>query len=230
MAQEQADYLAKMNIDLKDEIGRFGDADRILWLDQAARQYSKARPLIITDTLVGDGTEQTFDTPTSWSKGFSVIDAVEYPINEVPTRFQELDAFVEVVRRGSVDKIITIAITLSNLAEIRIYYKAQHKIIATGSTPIDVDFDAICQLATSFHALALATFYADNSDASLDADTVDHEEEARRYQDLSDTMYSKYRQHFEADEGVTEPVIIHHDTDIRSSGDQEFLAHSSHRR
>ena len=214
-----------MNVTVRDTATRFTQAQKDNFITEAVRQYSKDRPRVRTDDLTGDGTAQTFAVPAAWVPRFSVMLKIEHPVDLVPQEVLDLQDNVEIVESvDGIEKINLIQLTLGAAELARIQYNTLHTVNAGSSSIPDVDFDAVCNLASGHFAMALAAFYAEANDATLGADVVDHQEKARVFGERGNQLYRDYKTHIEVgDQSAGE--IRHTDLDVTLRLGQDLIWH-----
>lgn len=222
-------FLAKIKRHVKDTALNFTDADKDEFTKEAVAQYSRDKPLLRDSLLTGDGTTKTFDVPSDWVDGFSTLFKVEHPIDKVPKNFIDVRDAVAVERQSNVPKILLLSLTLSNAETARILYKAPHTVTASSSTVLSNDEDAVANLAAAFLARALAAFFAESIDASIDADIVNHAAKATLFSSIADKLKKKYVEHIQQGE-VETGVLVLHEQDVNFSWGRNLLAPNHGRR
>lgn len=235
----KTDYINRVKILVKDPKPRFtvsGTGEVAQLVDAAARTYSKQRPLVRIHTVSGDGQKTYFDLPASWQIGFSTIVLAEHPVSSTPVSYIEgtdLDAELEVVKvSDTTERLHTKRVTLAasgTSQHLKLHYTAPHVIGSSTTTVPDNDFDALCFLAASYLASALAGFYADDIDPSLKADSVDFRSKAAEYRALAKEYLKRYQEHVGADEDGHPAALLYNEEDIRTSWDSELLFHRRRR-
>ena len=222
-----ANFRTKTLISVKDTADRLTAGERDDLIEEAVRQYSRDKPRVVTAVLTGDGSAQNFAVPTGWTFRFSTVVTLEHPVDNVPRDLVDLQDNIEVVERADgVESLDLLQITLPSAETARIQFKAQHVLTSTpnSSTIPDNDFDAVCNLASAHIASALAAFYAETRDDTLDADIVNHENKAVLFGEIARSSLAKYKNHIEEGDVATGAQSFH-DLDIRDSRGQDLMFH-----
>ena len=229
MAKTLAEFRTKLDALLQDKAGVLsqGDKDRFIQGDAVAI-YSKDRPQIKRADYSGDGTLYMFDVPSDWIEDFSRIESVEYPQGNDPADYLEDNdwVFYRTVE-SSVEKlkIRLLGIIPTAGQTMRVIYTTLHSIptSATGTIP-DADFDAVANLAASLCCRALATKYAQSSESTIGADSVDWADKGRLYTELADKLLTLYREHVGRGEDVKAAGKIQ-DMDTSYAWGADFMFH-----
>ncbi len=183
MAQTYVDLQLKVQGVLQDGAKDLTTEDQDGLIQEAVRRYSGARPRELVKDLAGNGThDYAVSSLTSWSEGFSVIRAVEFPVSatDVTPRYLEHDDWIEYVTpTARVLRMLRDAPAATQT--IRVTYTVLHQADGSGLTVPDGDFDAVANWAASLCCRALANRYAQQITASLSADSVDHQSKSDRY-------------------------------------------------
>ena len=224
MALTISDFLTKVKLTVKDDASRYTDAEKQEFIKQAVRAYSRDRPRERDALLAGDGSRQTFGPPLGWIQGWSQPVQIEHPINAVPPNYLDVQDNVLVIQRSDVEQIMLLRIAPASGEPARLYYTAQHTVDANTNTVVDVDFDAVCDLAAAVLCRALAVFYTESTDSSILADSVDHRDKARTFLTMAEHLKAQYIDHISAGD-VETPVLALHDVDMRMSWGRDLLWH-----
>lgn len=199
MAKLLADYRTKVDQALQDKAAVLTQAEKDAFIEQAVKEHSKIRPLKKVADIVGSG---VFDLalPVSWEKGFSKILSVEFPADErEPVYLEDEDWLIYEKTTGEVLRLIND--TPSAAQKVRLNFSARHTVdVATGTIP-DADFDAVADFATAFAATALASRYAQLSESTLGADSVDHKSKSQEYRSMAGFRFKLYKEHMGIKEG-----------------------------
>ncbi len=221
-------FLADLKRLVPDTASKFADADKNAFILDAVTQYSKDRPLIRDAILAGDGTLQAFNVPSDWSEQFSTIQQFEFPIDEVPPIFLDLQDNIRIVRRTNVLKILTMTFTILATETARIIYTTEHLVNGTTSTVYGIDENAIINLSASKLCEGLATFYSEELDDTIDADIVDHRDRGRKFSELAEKYETKYEEHISSGK-TRKGALVLHDQDTSLSWGRD-LVQPQHRR
>lgn len=218
-------FRTKLDQLIKDIPSQFTNTEKDAFITEAVRQYSRDKPRERVANLTGDGSKQTFSTPADWVDDFSVLESIEFPVDEVPRQFLDLQDDSETFKNASGVEVVSLTtVVLANSELARIRYRTTHVVDGSSSSIPDNDFDAVVNLAGHHFATAIALFLAEAKDSSLGADVVDHASRAAVFQSLADALLTKYETHIETGE-VQTAELQHHDNDIRYSFGQDMIWH-----
>lgn len=224
------DYQTRLDEVLQDLAARLASAAKDSAIHEAVREYSKHRPAVKVLDIPGDGA--TFDIPlgmapgpTDWSPGFSVVREVEYPAGERRPQRLEREQWAEYqAPSGWALRLFEVTPAVGTIA--RITYTALHTVSLTIGTVPDVDFDAVANLAGSHAAQALANSFAQQSDPTIRADGVDHENQSTAYAQRSRELRALYFRHMGiVDEKGAPAASVHADWDQTPAFGGDYLTH-----
>jgi len=162
-------------------------------------RFSEDFPQVIVLDITGDGT-QRYDVPADWVEEFSFINALEFPVDDIPQTFVDK-------RRYSVDKLPSgQKITLVNITppaseEFRITYNIPWSIATLENIPKHNNENFIL-LAASNLARLLSAAFSSHTDSRFEADTADHASQAENFKTIADDLLELYDNSIGADEGV----------------------------
>ncbi len=219
-----ADFETKVGQSVQDTAGKVDAAATIAFIQQAVRQYSKDRPRIRDAEFTGDAILQEFPVPAGWIKGFSTMQTLEFPVDEVPIRRRDLQDNLVIVQKGDVEKVQLIFTTLAVAEKARVTYTALHTVDAGTSTIQDTDFDAVSDLAAHYVCLALAGFYQEETDSALAVDVVAGASRADGFRAQAASLMKTYIEHMTESEVETGALFLH-DQDLRFVHGTELLMH-----
>ncbi|HJR01842.1 MAG TPA: hypothetical protein VKA83_09435 [Methylomirabilota bacterium] len=185
-----ADYRELLDAKLKDAASKLTPAEKDLSIRRAVEQYSLVKPRVRVQTITGNGVLVTHDLATDFEEGFSSVLQIEYPVGrQVP---EYLDAEQFTLYRDPLTgalKLRLLDITLPNTVTAYVSYTARHSLAEGSGTPADTvptpDRDPICHLAAAMGFEALAAYYTQETDPSLQADVSRGTERAAGYRELA---------------------------------------------
>lgn len=179
MPMQLAD-LQKLVIDLvRDDTDRFAAPGVDTALGRALTRYSADRPRpVVADLTVAAG-GHLVDLPEDWEDGFSGLTGVEHPVGEVPPRRLAADAF-GLYRLPSGIKILLID-ALAPGATVRVGYTLRHVLDSDTNTIADEHAEAVAKWAAALLCDQLAAFYANETDSTIQADSVRQQTKAQAY-------------------------------------------------
>lgn len=191
---------------MRDDAGKLTDLDRDSFIQEAVKIYSKHRPREVIKDIAGSG---AYDYSisihlVSWVKGFSQIKRIEYPADErEPIYVDEEDYMVYENETGQFIRFLKD--NPSSGEKMRITYTALHLLSETENTIPASDEDAVCNLAASLCSGALASYYAQTSDATIGADSVNYRTKSQEYGARAKMQKQIYLDHLGIKEGETTP-------------------------
>jgi len=208
-----------------------GEGEKVKAIQMALKRYSKDRPLVVVEDVDGDG---GFDYDVadlaSWSDGFSVIQTVEYPVDDdspEPNRLQD-DAWT-IYQTPDGIFLRFIENTPSAAEDFRLVYTALHGFTG-GEDSIDstvkaFDEEAVQALAAAVFCELLASYYAQTADSTISADSVDHSSRAREYAARARAYRGLYFEHLGIKPGEVAADSVTADTDLTPSWQGDKLTH-----
>lgn len=176
---------------VKDDSGRLTDDDDYLPAIAAAlERYSGHRPLRAIADLAGNGTAD-LALPDDWEAEFSRALLVEYPVGLVPEslvpsgewslyRTPEAECLRLIRAKPEIGETVRLTYTLPR-AEAS---------VAKG------DLDAVADLAASICSATLAALFAQTSDPTISADSVNHRSKSAEFSALAKRQRQLYLDHF----------------------------------
>lgn len=207
---------------------------------QAVTRYSRDRPLLVVTDVTGNGTPYypiigSGAVLSSWTDGLSRIKSVEYPAaavsaSHVPSYLVESDDW-EYYVTPTITYVRFKTATPAATETLRITYSARHTHTTVTDTIKAFDLDAVCDLATFFGCMALATKAAASSDPSINADSVSHRDSQLKFKQQADAWLSSYndRMGIKTGEGVQGASAVG-DWDGTFQTGLPFLTHWGRRR
>jgi hypothetical protein len=205
-----------------------GEAAKILAIGLAVKTYSKHKPRIVIEDEVGAG---VFDYAVSllaeWSDGFSMIQQVEYPVDDTDESAEVLDEDAWMLYRKPAGDYLRFLEDVPAATEtFRVTYTALHTCTDATGTVKAVDDEAVQALAAAFYCEMLATWFAQNQDSTIQADVVDHTSKARDFAARAKAFRKVYRDHLGLrDENMVAPATAVADLDLKYPGGGERLTH-----
>lgn len=174
---------------VKDVSGKLKDpGDYENAINEALKRYSKARPRLVPADVPGqDGPD--IDLPAGWVDGLSAIISIEYPIGNVPETVLERSEY-RFYQAPSGTFIRFTNIRPPATEEARILYNILHD---EASLPPG-DLEAVANLAASFCCRKLAALYANTSDPTIQADSVNYRSKSGEYTALANKLEAQYKE------------------------------------
>lgn len=204
MAKLLADYQGEVDALVQDKAGDLIAADRNKAIDHAVEQFSRARPRNVVADVTGNATND-YTPPTGWVEQFSVIRSIEFPKDNVPATLLE-DGDFEIYRTTAAEKIRLLKDKPATTETFRVTFTGLHSVTATVGTIGDGDFRAVCHLAAAIGCRILANRYAQMTEPTLGADSVDHKSKAFEYETRAKALHKVYREHIGAEQDMPAPA------------------------
>jgi hypothetical protein len=182
---------------INDEAGVLAAAVRKGHIGSALVEYQKRRPLIVVYELTGAAAyEYAVSLFSGWSDGLSYFARIEGPIvsgSNVPPRSLDADEY-SLVRTPSGLFLRFRCFAPASGQQYWVHYATAHTLTESASTVFAADETALAELGAAYCCDALAARYAQGTDGSIEADTVNHDGKAEIYKGLS----KMYRERFDA--------------------------------
>lgn len=161
----------------------------------AAKRYSTDRPQEMVEDVESDGSRY-LPLPADYEDGFSVILAMEFPIDDEPPYYLD-SRWVDLYRRPEdlVLRLDSRYVTVPDGEDVRVTYTGRRQFAASAedTTVLDRDFEAVCDLATSACCDAIAQKYARTHEPVLNADGVAFRDKADVWASRAKRFESRYR-------------------------------------
>lgn len=206
-----------------------GEAARIIAIGQAVKEYSKHRPRIVPEDETGNGGfDYAVSLLASWSDGFSMIQRVEYPVDDTSADADILDEDAwEIYHKPAGDYLRFLEDQPEATETFRVTYTALHTCTDAACTVKPIDEEAVQTLAAAYYCEILATWFAQNQDSSIQADSVDHTSKSRDFAARAKAFRKIYRDHLGLkDEDTVPAASAVGDLDIKYPGGGERLTHA----
>lgn len=215
MAFTQDNVRDSVNAQLQDDAGFVQKSVEFdVVIADALREMNRDVPEVVPKDITGDGT-QNLGLPTEFKKGFSDVESVEFPIDNIPplflTRYDSWLIYEDPTASPDMRLILpTTTPTSSDTVRVRI------KTPWTIPRLTDNMFEALVNLILVKLYRALASKMAQGMDPTIEADTVDRGSLGSNYLFLAERAQTNYKKLT----GLSEDVIAAHvvrDYDIRYS-------------
>ena len=176
-------------------------------VQDAVARYSRIRPRLQVWDIVGDGNTYQWSLPSDWRDGFSTILAVE--LGSVGEQFPSyIDPLKWRLYLEPDGWKLRMFVTPSNGETVRVVYTVPHVVDATTDTVYPEDFEAVCYLAASRTALALAGKYSGYYEPSFQADVINYRTKAADYRGQARVFERLFQLHFGMDEDSAAPAAL----------------------
>lgn len=187
-------YIEKITRRVRDSDSRLEPSDYERGLDASINALSVDLPR----RIVSDLTAEEFGylpMPTGWADGFSQVCSVELPVDLTPRSLLPKDDWeVRTTPKGS--RVSVRGMPAGGVA--RLIFTSKYQLtessdgIEVANTIPDHYQDGLIELAASYLLTDLANYYAADSDASMDADSVDRSSKSQRYASRANVLKSNY--------------------------------------
>lgn len=213
---------------LKDQEGiKPADVEAAL-LEAVQDVYSKINPDLhywnIEDADV-DGTIQSWEVPSTYEDGFSYIKSVEYPVGEDPPEYLEEEEY-DIYYNASDDKFKFRMFEDAPDSDetVLVIFTKRHTLTSSSNTIPDADFYAVCNIAAEKLCLILASLHAGDSDSTISADSVRHENVSTNFLKMAKEFRKKWQDYFGISDKESCPAaFVFHDEDLSSGIDKGDL-------
>lgn len=195
----RADYRTLVASKIQDSAQKVTPARIDEAINEAVTIYSRPRPRRKIQTITGTGVAYTFAHPSDWEDDFSRVEQIEYPTGEQAPEYIDANEYDgDRLQSDNTRKLQLFNEVIPNLDTAYVTYTLRHVLTESG-TPTDtipaVDRDAVANLAAALCLRFLAAYYAQTSDSTIGAESIDYADKARQYQGLADDCERFYRAH-----------------------------------
>ncbi len=231
MAFKQQDVVDEVKAHLqKDAPSPFVTSDEVIkMIGTALRTLNYDKPLILVSDITGDGTPSYDLEAVGFKKGFSDLNKVEFPADEVPPvfKFKNKDWIVYEDPSKTAGQQIRLLFLLANPTSpdvIRVTLESPYTLTTTTSDLDDTAFTALVYKATELVLRALANKFALSTDPNIAADAVDYANRSNNFQFSAEKMRAAYEHLAGLDEDVKASQAFA-EADIRIAGVHEMFWH-----
>ena len=209
-----------------------GETEKIVCINRAVKRYSADRPRLLVADMDGDGGfDYAIAGLTEWNEAFSSIKSVEYPVDDTKAAAAILQEEVWQTYQKPAGKVLRFLEDVPAANEdIRITYTALHLCTDAQDTIPIVDAEAVQMLAAALFCTMLATYYSQDQDSTIAADSVDHKSKAGEYSRRAKAYRAEYFDHLKIKEGGVIPASVTRDQDKSASWGADHMTHPRRRR
>ncbi len=217
-------YNAKVGRIIQDDAGILSNTEIDDFILEALSYYSKDAPYIKVADIAGDGGYQ-YDLPNDWQEGFSYIVKVEYPASkQIPLILEPGD--YSIYKSPSGLKLHFYTLVPLATETIRTTYTTLYTESIIDSVPAQ-DQDAFCLLSAALCCGAIARRYAQTSDSTIDADSVNYRSKSDEYARRGKELAQRYSNFMGKKDGQVAAAGGTKDWDTAYSWGGDFLTHPS---
>lgn len=217
-----SNFLSEINTKIQDIANILDNNDKKTIAISALQQFSKDRPYIKIADIDGDG-GYDYDLPADWIPEFSVIRQVEYPEGERVPVILESESW-NIYRTTSTRKLRLYSATPQSGETVRIEYTTIYSQSTIGSIPAH-EQDAFSNLAASLCCATIGRYYAENTDPSIDADSVDYAGMPATWAERAKELMTLYRNFVGKKNNGPAAASGVADLDLGSSRNRDRLTH-----
>ncbi len=172
---------------VKDSSGKLTDPDDFnRAIAESLNRYSSHRPKNVSAVIQGTG-KSDYGYPAGWVPGFSVITDIEYPTGNVPALLLKPDDWTIYV--SPVGEVIRILSETPGAAETFIVF---FTVIRQEVDIIAQEYEAVVNLAAGLCCEMLASSYAQTSDPTMLADSVNYRTKSDEFTRRAKAFYALY--------------------------------------
>jgi hypothetical protein len=203
------------------------EADQIMAIGMAMLRYSKDHPRIAVQDITGDaGFDYAISGLTAWADDFSTIRQVEYPVDDDDETADVLDEDQWAIYQKPAGKQLRFLDEKPTAEEsFRVTHTALHTCTVSACTVGTFDEKAVQALCAAIFCDMIATYYAQNKDSTINADSVDHKSQAAEYSSRANKYRKMYYSHIGVKEGSPPPASHTQDQDVNGPGGTDRLTH-----
>jgi hypothetical protein len=169
------------------------------YLGDAASRYSNDRRAVLIADVTSGGTRY-LTLPGSFEDGFSVIQSIEYPIDDDPSAYLD-PRDVDLYRTFAGDPLVATLVLRTSWAipssdKLRVVFTGRRVwgSTAAATTVLDRDYPAVIDLTVSACCDAIAQKYARTSEPILSADSVSTRDKAAVWESRAKRYATRYRE------------------------------------
>lgn len=174
----------------QDAGGILAPEDSAAALRAAVERYGMDQPRrFVADLPIAD---DGLDLPEDWEAGFSAVAGLEYPIGQRPPALLPNEGYYPYAAPDG-DRLM-FAPGYGGTGAARLTYTRRHAYDADADacTVPDQHLEAVAAWAAAVLCEQLATYYAGNSEPTIQADRVDYTSPARQYQKRAESLRKRY--------------------------------------
>ncbi len=205
------------------------EADYADLVNAALTRYSRDRPLVSFADYAGDSEAFDFPLPKDWDDSLSFIRAVEYPQGERKPSYLRRSAWI-IYAKGTPAARFRLMYFVPQMGRtLRLFYTIKHTADDERTSVPENDLTAVAWLAAAEGCHLLARRFAQSSNPTLVADSVDYQSKSGEYTRLGRELERKYQNHLGRKEGeVVDPAGASLDWDaLLSLGRGAYFTHGA---
>lgn len=209
-----------------------GDPEKIKAVTRALSTHSRYRPRRIVEDVPGaGGSDYDVILCGFWEEGFSRVLQVEYPVpaSGVAELLEDEDWQIYDTPAGRVLRFLAHVPSVGQT--FRVTYTIPHRCDLEGACSVaPADEEAVHALAAAYYCEMLATYFAQDQDSTIAADSVDHTSKTKAYSSRAKAYRARYNEHMGIQGDAPPPVSMNQDQDVVYPIGWDRLTHPRKRR
>lgn len=173
----------------RDDAGAVSAAQLLDAVEVAVLRYSKDRPRQVIDEITAPG-GTVLPLPSGWVTDFSLLQAIEYPVSALVPNFLGKDAYA--MRNTPDGQQIISSQDFAIDDRVWLHITVPHMLTASRSTIPEGDREAVCCLAAASLCEQLASLYAGDTNSTIMADSVEHQEKSTLFAARAKSLRQRY--------------------------------------
>lgn len=214
-----ADMLVLVQSAVRDDSQVVTPEDYLAAIALAVSRYSSDRPRYWVVDVPASGSD-SLPLPDAWELDFSNLISVEYPIGEFPPEIWDADQYV--LYQAPSGWLIRLA--FAPMSDVRLTYSIAQVLTELEDTIPLTHREAVACWEAASCCDQLASFYANASDSTIQADRVERQNQSRDYAARAKVLRSRYLSELGVDEKKSAPAGVVVDLDLTDSfGNDRFI-------
>lgn len=216
-----ADYENLVNTLARDDSEQITFDDVHSAIHLAVSRYSKDRPLLSIKDVVSTGSH-FLPLPEGWVVGFSDVVDLEYPVEQIPAISV---ANFDIYQAPDGEKIITDTLIAAG-EQVRVRFHIFHTVDDEVDTVPFAEREAVASYAASLVLDQLSSLFSGDTDSTIQADSVDHNNKASQYAARARAMRKRYYDELGIDNKRNSAAGVVVDMDFSDSRGRDRLWHA----
>jgi hypothetical protein len=223
-----SDYRVLVDERLRDTAGLVTVETRHRAIQEAVKAYARVRERKPVQTITGDGVAFTHALAPDYEEGLSRILEIEYPVDQQEPEY--LDGSEYLLYRDPATAVLKLrmrALVLGSGVKAYVFYTARHTVADNADTIPTSDREAVACLATAICLRQLASYYAQSTDSTMTADSVDHGTKSQDYEARARAYERAFRDYLGIpDSSFTPAASVNGDLDVNLQGGGDRFFHT----
>jgi len=180
------DYQTIVDDLVRDDAGKITPLGRDCAIATAVTRYSDDKPGSVVEDIAATG-DDIFPMPTAWEAEFSRITSIEYPIGNTNPDYV---THWSIYSAPGGDELRIAG--LESGTTVRVAHTVSRVVDETTDTIQIRHRQIVAAYAAALLCEQLAAVYSGDSDSTIQADSVDHSDKARRFRELARGYMKRY--------------------------------------